>query len=344
MHPLNCTLVEFTIMSALITPFVFKFPCNGQMQELTLLVQDDWVPMRPLVEALQMLWGKQRPALQKSGRTELVKFPGFRFGSAVCLTVPHVVEWLNGISLGRVKNPDLVRHFQQYFIPALESFVEDLNPAEPTPDIPPMYETELWEADKVADWLQQAPPIHIDTETDSMDHIRADLVAIGVRKYDELNYICRSLGLKIFKLNPDDPDGAPLFRSIMSQTYESGDLLKAKRAGWYPLPEFFRRHPHLYEQKVQHTQKIERNQAGHVVSVQACVAPSGMAPWYADDFAAEMRTLVEIQARVKDEQLRQDLAERLRAGEDVNAWLWDSANLAEIPDDTDEEPELEVAA
>ena len=57
-----------------------------------------------------------------------------------------------------------------------------------------------------------------------------------------------------------------------------------------------------------------------------------------------MRTLVEIQARVKDEQLRQDLAERLRAGEDVNAWLWDSANLVEIPDDTDEEPELEVAA
>ena len=326
-------------------PFSFKYLASGKMFELVIPIFGEWIPLKPIVEAMGMKWEKQREQLKQCAELRLVDIPNLRGRPPLCAKLGYLDTYLANINVGRVRNPDVVKHFQTMLPLALRSYYSDLGldpdaeqpetedrgpkPQEPEPETqvvqPEAINTEIWDARRAEEYLR-TQTIFIGQEFDGADKVRADLVAVGVRDYDEIQYIMSNVGVIVMKLDPEDADRPPVTRYILFSSYERGDLLKAARAGFYPIPEFFRRDPEQYEQKLDTIQTFERKGVYKVKSSGWTTRPSGNAPWYSDKFAAKIQNRIVLLKRIREQELSRELAARIEAGEDLFSTAWDTSD------------------
>lgn len=310
----------------LILPFTFKHPTpDGNWAELTLPVEDGWIPLRPIVSAMGLKWETQRAGLVRSNHVRQVKMRGWSGLPPLCSHAEHIGDYLNRLSVNRVKYPRLVEYFQQFFQVSLDAYLTNLKAEVRMDDIPPIFDSHLLSDSDTEELLKALPIIHIDTPATNADHLRSDLVKVGVRDYNELQYLCRNLGVVILKPNPENPGGIPLKRTVMIATYERGDLVKAASAGYYPIPEFFRRFPNLYCRQLQTVGRFSRDVEGSVIEGVFESAAAGGAPWFGDEFAANIKKLVNIHETVEDKSLRNELVEAFRRGQSLNDSLLDTS-------------------
>lgn len=310
----------------LILPFIFRHPTpDGNWAELVLPVEDGWIPLRPIVSAMGLRWETQRVGLVRSNHVRQVKVKGWSGVPPLCSHVEHVGDYLNRLSVNRVKYPKLVEYFQQFFQISLDAYLTNLKPETRIGDVSPVFDSHLLSDDDTEELLKSLPTIHIDTPTTNADHLRSDLVRVGVRDYNELQYLCRNIGVVILKPNPENIEGVPLKRTVMVATYERGDLIKAASAGYYPIPEFFRRFPNLYYRQLQTVGRFSRDVRGTVIDGVFENAAAGGAPWFGDEFAANINKLLEIADTVADKTLRRELVEAFRRGQSLNDSLLDTS-------------------
>ena len=323
-------------MSLVLRPLIFKYPLQGQTRELITPIQDGWVPMKMLTAALGLDWKTQRVHLNTLPYVQGIPLAGLRGKPALCMQTEHVPSYLKGISINRVKYPETVRYFQTYFPAALDSYkgtLPELSP-DPEPEIVPVAEAEHWDKDKVDEFLR-SPEIRMYTETSHTDWLRRDLVTIGIRNFDELNYLMRGAVLTVCKPNPDPKIRSIVTYPVLPSSYYPGRLQALARQGYYPLPEFYRRHPTYYEQDITEAFNpiwVESDESEHLVGagVKQVRRPAALAPWNTDEFAEKISVRLALLARLDDERFRKNLEEQAALGENILQAAWDS--LEEVGD------------
>lgn len=315
-------------------PFVFQYPAKGANHTLNLLPFENLFPAKPVAEAMGLKWERQREALAKENLLTVPQIPGLHGRPMAHISRSGIEFMLSRLNVKRVANPDLVLYFQSYFLPALDDYLqqhglEDLEPE--AEDLLP--ETEIGELSdlELSVELAKLPDItYIGLPLAARDHARADLVRIGVRKFDEIDYIMRGFGIVLLKPNPKEPDGEPLRRSLTLHTYEQGGLQRAAQNGFYPIPLFFRRFPNLYACQTKYVRRIERGEAGILVGAGRTATPLAQAPWYTEAFETEILNLKLVLRKVKDRTLReQALAAVLSGSFDLEAYLNDDTDNLE---------------
>ena len=315
-------------MSQITPTLLFKYQTQGKIAELLIPIVDGWMPLKLVVDAMGLHWPTQQAALTPLPFVQTVQVPGRRGAPPLCMDITKVPDYLLGLSLARVKCPDIVKHFQTHFPAALGSFIDSTTPKEILLDVPAEVETEQWSKEKVDEFLRNAP-IHLDVETTSRDWFRRELVIVGVRDYDEIDYLLRAPITTLYKLNPEKPDGPWLSRPIYIDSYMSGHLQFWARQGYYPIPEFYRRNPSQYEQQTTDGFKIEwggtlTNGYREVISTTPCRQPAGGAPWNTDAFALKITQRLFLLEELEDLAFRRMLKEREMNGESLLQGVWDN--------------------
>ena len=300
-------------------PFVFQYPVSGVMQTLNLMPSNGMFPAKPIVEAMGLRWIKQFEVLSQENLLTGIRVAGMKGRPMAHIGRNGIKALLDRLNPKRVSKPDLVLYFQSYFLPALDAYLKQFEPDEEpeTEDLLPEFDGNkpLSELELSALLAKLPDTTYIGLPLAARDHARADLVRVGVRKFEEIDYIMRGFGIVLLKPNPKDPDGEPVRRSLTLHTYEQGSLQRAAQNGFYPIPMFFRRFPNLYSCQTRYVRKIERSGSGIVVDEGYVAVPLAQAPWYTEKFETEILNLKLITQKVKDKERRERLLAAVLSGD-----------------------------
>ena len=283
---------------------------SGILKNYYLPTYQDWILVKPLVELVGMSWKKQLPSLKAldyveqkqltlpATHGELVQQSRYY----VCIPTNRTLDYL--LTLNPRKQESKSR---------LSILINLLPGLLKTPEL----QEAVQDTRTVDEIYAELFPIIIDKPLDRLDYIRKDLVAVGLRNAEEINYICQGAAVLILS---HKSNGEHRSSHVFVHTYERGDLLKAAKAGYYPVPEFFRRHPSEYQQLKMWTVEVERQSdsiKSPIVSATKVRAPLGMAPWFTDKFANEIALLKNIAMTVEDKQRKVELKERVLRGDSL---------------------------
>ena len=319
-------------MSSLIQiPFVFQYPASGITKVLNLMPSDGMFPAKPIVEAMGLKWETQRVILNQENLLVGIQVAGMKGRPMAHITRSGIETLLTKLNPKRVSRPDLVLYFQSYFLQALDDYLKQFEPEEDpeTEDLLPEFEVKELNDLELSAALAELPNVtYLGIPLAARDHARADLVRVGVRKFDEIDYIMRGFGIVLLKPNPKDPEGEPLRHSLTLHTYEQGKLQRAANNGFYPIPLFFRRFPNLYSCQTRYVRRIERGESGIILDAGRSAAPLAQAPWYTREFETEILNLKLVLQKVRDKDLREKMLAAVLNGD---------FNLEDLNDDNDME-------
>ncbi|MRN38575.1 hypothetical protein CRG49_002075 [Neisseria sp. N95_16] len=299
---------------------------SGTLKNYYLPIYQGWILVKPLVELVGMSWTKQFLKLKTLSYVEQkqLTLPASNGDLVqqsryyVCIPTSRTLDYL--LTLNPRKSETKSR--LSTLIKLLPELLKEPEGQEPVPDTLPELETEVIQDARTVDEIyKELFPITVDKPLDRLDYIRKDLVAVGLRNAEEINYICKGAAVLILS---HKADGNHLSSHVFVHTYEQGDLLKAAKAGYYPIPEFFRRYPSEYQQLKMWTVQVERQNdsiKSPIVSATKVRVPLAMAPWFTDKFAEEISRLKYIAQVVEDRKRKAELKERVLRGDSLDDLL-----------------------
>lgn len=320
-------------MENLIQTLVFKYPKQGKIAEIILPHTAQHLPVLPLCEAMSLKWETQRAKIQTDYRTHLHHFGG-RGRSHLCLTFKDITDWLSKLNTKRVSLPETVLHFQQHLPVLLQQIAsadgtnDEQDEQEPERErepereediaLPAEYETEI--LGRVESEKRLKEILNLNRELNANDWVRADLVAVGVRHADEINYLMNAQALVLLKA-VQSADGKPQIATMHFSSYERGKLQTAAKNGFFPIPEYFRRNPERYTQQTYFTRRLKLEKGlAWITGVE--IAALGDAPWYQEYFQREIQNRLVIAHRISEQAERKRVLNDIKAGKDVFAAFW----------------------
>ena len=297
-------------MSQIILPFNFTYYKDESLETLKLDLYGDFFPLKPVFTAIGMKWENIRVGITNLDYLRHINIG--RGKPAVCADVDGFLKIVSKINPNRVKNKELFMYFVKFLPTAILERLEETKPRATPDDLKPMFETDVGEAtDKDAIVLYR--PLN------PRDLYRKELVTVGVKNQDEINYLCCAFHALLYKPNPENPHGEPLRRSFPIDSYKAGQLKEYAKGGFYPRPEYFRRFPHLYQYHTSPEREVLRMADGSIVNTGRILrVEEGGAPWYKPEFANQMADLMILNQRVKEKQDRERFAKLVNSGEDYD--------------------------
>lgn len=303
---------------------IFKYPDNEVVKELAINYCGDKFLMSDLVAALGINRSKFYSSLKKNEiSNSYYKFSEGRGRPSIYFDSETLIHWLNGLNPNYFKNKSLIEHFKTYLPPFIEDIVrqekQEFDKKVKEAELLHSqvmrafdYQVEEWDEQRIQNFLSQneSSVIYINHEYTAVQHLRADLVALGVRNVNELNFIVDMPFLHLLSLNKKDSEDEPIRTYLFIDNYVRGDLQKQAKLGYHPEPIFWRKYPDLYKPKSQYTRIVHSN--GSMERNGRCtweekIIPLGNSPFYEDDFVAEIVRIRQAREDAKWRQAERDL-------------------------------------
>lgn len=315
----------------------FEYIAQGVKHAFDMPIQDGWVPVGYIVDALGIKRSRVVPTLQTYPH-EFLTLPGSRGQAALCLRSESIAHWLQ--SLTRYRDQARLKHFQTVFILTLNELLEERSEGSeteavlPEPDCHPEY---LTTQDAVRN-LRDHGIIYADGRPlDHADRMRVFLNQMGITDYDTLKHAAVVMEAAILhRLSAEGGD----------QPYETlklrvGDVHPTtydaiRRQGWDVAPIFFLKYPHLYTRE--YYVRVQAKAGTHEPEV--VKAARWAATWFEQTFAAKVAERLEIHQEIqvreqqkKDEERRNEIARTLQEGR-LPEWLLEFLAPETDEDDT----------
>lgn len=296
----------------LLSTKLFKYTQGGVVKTLVIPASHEDFAVAPVIQAMGLDRKRQISKLKQYGWVK--EYP---WGGKPTLMMPttRCSEWLDGINTQRAKEPELIQHFKTHLPAALGAFLIRTKPE--TGDTANESLEVGGKRQEIAERLSQ--PIYIGRELENPDRLRADLTAVGVTDGASVDWLAVKSGFVVVRPDPEN-SGKTQSITICPEFYQQGKLLELARQGYYPLPEFYRRHPNYYQQKTYTTHDLQEVD-GKTVSLGVVRKPLGNAPWYTDEFAERIRLLDKAHEKAAQDTIEKQAKQTVADGS-LSRLLW----------------------
>lgn len=301
------------ILNTVVVPLQFE----SKPYPFEVVTYQGFTPIKPIITLLGISYVRQTQTQTVTNLCQAVKLPGVKGRFApLCVKVADAETLLLSLKPRTEQAKAFLNQLIHFF-----SVLNDGQLVEV--EKPQALKTEL--KHKVLDEkeLQQeleTNPIFINQPLGKYDHLRRDLVAVGVRDLEEMNYLVDCGAIQLLQARDDDTVAT---RFVYPHSYEKGDLIKAARAEFYVPPIFYRLYPTRYEHLTSYVLKSVRDADNRVIGLEETYTPKLLAPWYSDEFANKIAALASIYRRVTEEERDRQAA---LTGTDLSLWnldMWD---------------------